>query len=72
MDTVTQSRELMELPKCPRGHGYMVLVPAWTPEQAWVGVHYRCAPSPANCMCSVILPSPELTASLERQRAVTP
>lgn len=53
-------------PDCDQ-HGPMSLRSAGTKEQAWCGVWYAC--TAPRCRNANLLPSPELLASLEQQRA---
>lgn len=51
-------------PDCPNGHGPMVLRSPQTPEQAYCGTWYDCAPGAPGwtCKSSVLIPSPEIAA----------
>lgn len=50
-----------ERPKCPKGHGFMELRPAGTPEQVWCGIWYECR---SGCTSAVLLMGDELSRSI--------
>lgn len=61
-----RSAALMELPKCPVHGSSMHYRPARSYEQRFCGAWYDC--DTPGCHCSVLIPSVELSASLETQR----